>query len=61
MDETHPWLEIYTADELAEDQLRLGLGVEPMTCPPNAFVSGIDVIDLKPGDMTTGSWGIMAG
>jgi aldose 1-epimerase len=61
MDDAHPWLEIYTADEVPEGQRRLGIGVEPMTCPPNAFVSGIDVIDLKPGDTTTGSWGIMAG
>jgi aldose 1-epimerase len=61
MDDSHPWLEIYTADEVPADRRRLGLGVEPMTCPPNAFVSGIDVIDLKPGDTTTGSWGIMAG
>jgi aldose 1-epimerase len=61
MDEAHPWLEIYTADEVPEDHRRLGLGVEPMTCPPNAFVSGIDLIDLKPGDTTTGSWGIMVG
>jgi aldose 1-epimerase len=61
MDDAHPWLEIYTADEVPQVQRRLGLGVEPMTCPPNAFVSGIDMIDLKPGATTTGSWGIMAG
>lgn len=61
VDETHPWLEIYTADQVPAEQRRRGLGAEPMTCPPNAFNSGIDVIDMKPGDTYSGSWGIIAG
>ncbi|HEX2312699.1 MAG TPA: aldose 1-epimerase family protein [Thermomonospora sp.] len=60
LDDAHPWLEVYTADQLPPHLRRQGLGVEPMTCPPNAFASGIDVIDLKPGDTATGSWGIIA-
>ncbi|MFV2176346.1 aldose 1-epimerase family protein [Actinomadura sp. LOL_016] len=58
-DEAHPWMEIYTADQAPEP--RAGLGVEPMTCPPNAFASGEGLIDLEPGDTFRGSWGIMAG
>ncbi len=59
-DEAHPWLEIYTLDE-AHDLRRSGLGAEPMTCPPNAFVTGTDLITLKPGETFGASWGITAG
>ncbi|MFI6299253.1 aldose 1-epimerase family protein [Nonomuraea sp. NPDC050790] len=59
-DRAHPWLEIYTADSVPIQERRTGLGVEPMTCPPNAFVSGTDVVALEPGDVFTGSWGITA-
>jgi aldose 1-epimerase len=56
----HPWLEIYTRDEVMDETRRTGLGAEPMTCPPNSFVTGIDLISLKPGEETTGLWGITA-
>jgi aldose 1-epimerase len=29
-----------------------------MTCPPNAFVSGVDVIRLELGASWSGAWGI---
>ncbi|MEU5881789.1 aldose 1-epimerase family protein [Spirillospora sp. NPDC047279] len=58
LDGAHPWLEIFTADTIPAETRRQGLGVEPMTCPPNAFASGVDVVDLKPGETHTGSWGI---
>ncbi|NUR82563.1 MAG: aldose epimerase, partial [Nonomuraea sp.] len=61
LDGTHPWLEIYTADSVPPTEHRKGLGVEPMTCPPNGFAGGIDVISLEPGAGHTGSWGIKAG
>ncbi|MFI0349714.1 aldose 1-epimerase family protein [Actinomadura sp. 9N407] len=60
-DEAHPWLEIYTGDQVPGDRRRRGLGAEPMTCPPNAFGTGFDVIRLEPGAQAGGSWGIMAG
>jgi aldose 1-epimerase len=59
--EGHPWLEIYTRDEVTDETRRTGLGAEPMTCPPNSFVTGIDLIALEPGEETTGLWGITAG
>ncbi|HEY7483020.1 MAG TPA: aldose 1-epimerase family protein [Streptosporangiaceae bacterium] len=59
-DTAHPWLQVYTADDVPGERRRAGLAVEPMTCPPNAFVTGEDVIDLKPGHTATGSWGIMS-
>ncbi|MGP4025173.1 aldose 1-epimerase family protein [Actinomadura sp. 3N407] len=58
-DEAHPWMMIYTADNAPAP--REGLGVEPMTCPPNAFATGEGVIDLKPGAEYTGAYGIVAG
>src|SRR5262249_46390606 len=45
-------------DDARGDVYRAGLGAEPMICPPNAFVSGIDLIVLEPGEGVTGSWGI---
>jgi aldose 1-epimerase len=61
LDGVHDWLEIYTADEVPAEHKRLGLGVEPMTCPPDAFNSGIALIEIKPGEAFTGSWGIHDG
>jgi aldose 1-epimerase len=58
IDDAHPWLELFTLDSAPDDLRRSGLGTEPMTCPPNAFVTGTDLISLKPGARFTGSWGI---
>lgn len=60
-DESHPWLEVYTGDEAPGAMRRAGLGVEPMTCPPNAFASGVDLVTLGPGEEFTGVWGIAGG
>jgi aldose 1-epimerase len=57
-DEAHPWMMVFTADTTSDP--RAGLGVEPMTCPPNAFASGEGVIDLDPGAEFHGTWGITA-
>lgn len=57
VDERHPYLEIYTGDTLVPERRRRGLGCEPMTCPPNAFATGTDVIRLEPGDSVTTTWG----
>lgn len=57
-DEAHPWLQLYTADD--PHGSRAGLAAEPMTCPPDAFNSGIDLISLKPDDTFTSSWGIQS-
>ncbi len=59
-DENHPWLQLYTADDLPGETMRTGLAAEPMTCPPNAFNTGVDLITLKPGDTFSGSWGIIS-
>lgn len=54
-----PWLQIHTADKPLKPD-RLGLAVEPMTCPPDAFNSGTDLIHLAPGRTHTASWTIRA-
>ena len=58
VDGHYPHLEIFTGDTLAPHRRRRGLGVEPMTCPPNAFATGEDVISLAPGQTVVGRWGI---
>jgi aldose 1-epimerase len=55
-DAAWPWLQVFTGD--LPDVGRRGLAVEPMTCPPQAFRTGEDVIRLEPGDRWSGEWGI---
>lgn len=54
----YPYLEIFTGDTLTPDRRRRGLGVEPMTAPPNAFQSGTDLIRLEPGESVELDWGV---
>ncbi|MGI8702366.1 MAG: aldose 1-epimerase family protein [Nocardioidaceae bacterium] len=58
LDRTYPFLEIYTADTQPHPHWRRGLGVEPMTCGPNAYRSGNGLIRLEPGQTVTSRWGI---
>ena len=51
-----PWVQIHTADGSG----RTGLAVEPMTCPPDAFNSGTELIVLEPGDAASAGWTIFA-
>lgn len=57
VDGSYPIIEIYTGDTLAPHRRRRGLGTEPMTCPPNAFQTGVGVIHLQPGQAVTTTWG----
>lgn len=40
------WAQIYTGETLD----RAGVAVEPMSCPPDAFNSGEDLVQLAPGE-----------
>ncbi len=61
LDESYPYVELFTGDSLPDSQRRRrGLGVEPMTAPPNAFQSATDVVRLEPGASTSASWGVRA-
>jgi aldose 1-epimerase len=52
-----PWLQVCTGDDPERPALhRAGVAVEPMTCPPDAFNTGIDLIVLEPGASTTATW-----
>ena len=59
-DRSCPWLQVHTADKPAPSTNRLGLAVEPMTCPPDAFNSGQDLVQLEPGGSHKASWRIFA-
>lgn len=59
LDAAYPWLMVFTGDGLEDPQRRRrGLAVEPMTCPPDAFRSREDVIQLRPGESSTARWGL---
>lgn len=61
MDRGLDWIQVFTADPLAGDWHRAAVAVEPMSCPPNAFNSGTDLIRLEPGVAVGHRWGIHAG
>lgn len=59
-DAAFSWWQVYSSDTLPADRLRKALAIEPMTCPPDAFRSGRDVVTLEPGSSWRGVWGIRA-
>ncbi len=60
-DERCPWVQVHTADNPGQDAIhRIGLAVEPMTCPPDAFNSGVDLVVLEPGAAHSAAWRIRA-
>jgi aldose 1-epimerase len=54
------WLQVFTGDPLGPDARRRALAIEPMTCPPNAFATGTDLLTIEPGSSVTQQWGIQA-
>ena len=58
----YPWLQVFTGDSLPLAARRTsGIAVEPMTCPPDAFNSGDDLLVLEPEQEFAASWGITPG
>ncbi|GAA2742139.1 aldose 1-epimerase family protein [Terrabacter aerolatus] len=56
-DASFGWLQVFTA--IAEDRKgEVGIAVEPMSCPADAFNSGEGLVVLAPGEQWTGTWGI---
>ncbi|MGZ8178765.1 aldose 1-epimerase family protein [Williamsia sp. SKLECPSW1] len=55
------WAQVFTADP-AHDQgfpdRGRALAVEPMTAPPDALASGVDLVVLEPGQRWSGEWGL---
>lgn len=59
MDDAYPYLMLFTGDSLPDQsRRRQGLGVEPMSCAPNALATGDGLRTLGPGESFTGRWGI---
>lgn len=50
------WVQVFTP--AAFPGRGRAVAVEPMTCPPDALNSGVDLITLEPGRSWTGSWGL---
>lgn len=55
-----PWVQVYTADAPGSVEHRRGLAVEPMTCPPDALNSQIDLLVIQPGGTVAAGWGILS-
>lgn len=60
-DASYPWLQLYTPGRGGANEPRQSIAVEPMSCPPDAFNSGIDVVELEPGGAWSGTLGVSAG
>ena len=54
------WVQVHTADRPEPELDRAGLAVEPMTCPPDAFSTGEDLVVLEADERHTASWRIAA-
>lgn len=53
------YLMVYTADAVERpERRRRAVAVEPMTCPPDAFRTGTDLVALAPGAVWSGGWGL---
>jgi len=48
---------LFTGDSLP-GMNRRSLGIEPMTCAPNAFQSGEGLVTLAAGESFSAGWGI---
>jgi aldose 1-epimerase len=58
-DRNFRWVQVYTPYDFPGARGGFAIAIEPMTCPPDALNSGIDLIHLDPGRSWTGRWGIM--
>jgi aldose 1-epimerase len=58
LDENYRYVQVFTGDTLPQAERRLGIAIEPMTCPPNAFASGESLRILEPGESWHCDWGI---
>lgn len=50
------WVQVFTPEFPGKGAR--AVAIEPMTCPPDALNSGIDLITVAQGDAWTGRWGI---
>lgn len=57
VDTSYRWLQVYSGEGQGSLS-RQALAVEPMTCPPNAFVTTVGLVVLEPGDTHRAVFGI---
>jgi len=57
-DEKFRYWQVFTGDPLHGERFRRSVAIEPMTCPPDAFRTGRDLIVLEPGQTWSATWGI---
>jgi aldose 1-epimerase len=55
------YLQVFSGETLAPERRRQSLAIEPMTCPPNAFRTGTDLITLQPDQSVELEWGVTLG
>jgi aldose 1-epimerase len=58
LDRAFGFVQVFTGDTLVPERRRQGLAVEPMTCPANAFRSGLGLLVLEPEQSFSGAWGV---
>jgi aldose 1-epimerase len=59
VDDGYRYLMVYTADKVTHpERRRAAVAIEPMTCPPDALRTGVDLIELPPGASWSGTWGL---
>jgi len=59
VDDRFNYLMCYTGDTITDPaRRRVAVAIEPMTCPPDAFRSGKDLVVLGPGQEWEASWGL---
>lgn len=61
MDGAYRYAMIFTGDTLHPvSRRRRGIAIEPMTCAPNAFVSGDGLMVIEPNETVSMTWGVRA-
>lgn len=61
VDASFTHLMCFTGDTLGADARRRAVAIEPMSCPPDAFRSGTNLVTLEPGEEWSGTWGLSPG
>jgi galactose mutarotase-like enzyme len=59
MDANYRYVQVFSGDTLPPARRRRSLAIEPMTCPPNAFRTGADLIVLQPEESRSLAWGLV--
>ena len=57
-DDKFRYWQVFSGDTLHGERFRRSVAIEPMTCPPDSFRTGRDLIVLAPGESWTATWGI---